>query len=179
MKKHIGEYVLAALLFCYLFSSFLEFKGTFILFLVIIVITPFVLIGRYKERKAVENYDNNKIDIKKDKLFGEDISKFDVNNDGYIMISEIYPLTEEEVINKITEKDKGFDVSNFKSYVNKVFKTLMKGYHDKNVSSIRPYVSNSLYYQDKCNIEEYINNNITRCVENIWIKRIMLKDYKI
>ena len=67
MKKHIGEYVLAALLFCYLFSSFLEFKGTFILFLMIIVITPFVLIGRYKERKAVENYDNNKIDIKKDK----------------------------------------------------------------------------------------------------------------
>jgi len=134
---------------------------------------------KLENRNSKLNYQRNKVSIIEHKFLNSNIEEFDTDKDGIIMINELYPLTEEEVVKKILENDKSFKKENFDLYVRKVFRSLMNAYSKNNANIIRPYESNSLFFQDKYIIEEYINNDFSRNIENLRIKGTLIKDYKV
>lgn len=180
MKKRI-LIIIGSLLLIYLsYLAFYYFGAIFYVVLAILgLLFVFLTSDHYTNNNSRVNYQNNKVSLIEHKFLTENIFDYDTNKDGIIMVNELYPLSEEEVIKKILDNDKNFKKDTFDLYVRRVFKNLMKAYSTNNVNLIRPYESNSLFFQDKYMIDEYVTNNFSRKITDIYIKGSMIKDYKI
>lgn len=104
-------------------------------------------------------------------------SEMDKDGDGKIMISEYYPLSEEEVLEKIITVDANFSKENFYAWVKHLYSTLLESFDKKNPMLLRRFESDYLYqrhvalFKDKEQRGEVINN--------YYIKGVLLKDFKI
>ena len=123
---------------------------------------------RYKSGNGVEGI-----------VVGKEYEKIDKNKDGRILISEMYPLSEEEVLEKILAVDSNFSKTQFKSYVRALFMLLQKAWSNNNYHALRAIESDNLYYEHRAKIEELILNNCYDKRENIGIRGCLLKEFKI
>ena len=123
---------------------------------------------RYKSGNGVEGI-----------VVGKEYEKIDKNKDGHILISEMYPLSEEEVLEKILAVDSNFSKTQFKSYVRALFMLLQKAWSNNNYHALRAIESDNLYYEHRAKIEELILNNCYDKRENIGIRGCLLKEFKI
>ena len=110
---------------------------------------------------------------------GKDRELLDKDGDGNILISEFYPLTESEVLKKVIEEDKNFSKSEFYSFVKSIFILINDAWSDKDYHRLRAFESDSLFYRHRDEIEKLIENNLSDVRENIKIKGVLLKDFKV
>lgn len=103
----------------------------------------------------------------------------DKDNDGRIMISEFYPLSEDEVLNKIIRDDPNFSKQAFYSWVKKVFLVIQKAMTIRDKTLLRAFEDNLLYYQHSEQIDDLIDNNMFDRRKKVRIKGVLLKDYTV
>jgi len=123
---------------------------------------------RYKDGNGVEGI-----------VEGREYNNIDKNKDGRILVSEFYPLTEEEVLERILLVDSNFSKMQFKSFVRGIFMLIQKAWSNNDYRSLRSFEADSLYYEHKLRIEDLITNNIYDKRENIGIKGVLLKDFRV
>lgn len=163
------------------------FLGIFFAFFVLGIL--FVISGKwkhklYKEPKFVVSLPKSAIEnlTASDYIIGtvsNENTNLDTDGDGRILISEVYTLTEEEVLDKLLANDSNFTVLDFKDYVKSVFTLVQDGWSDNDYRSLRPYESDLLYVRHKLRIESMIEDNITNKRSHIRVKGVLLKDYCI
>lgn len=125
-------------------------------------------IVRYKDGNGVEGI-----------IEGREYHQIDKDNDGRILISEYYPLTEGEVLEKILEVDASFSKMQFKTFVRGVFMLIQKAWSNNDYHTLRAFEADSLYYEHKIRLEDLSRNGVYDKRENIGIKGVLLKDFKI
>lgn len=138
----------------------------------------------YKEPKFVVNLPKSSVRRLEnpDSIVGtisNEATNLDRNGDGRVLISEVYTLTEEEVLEKICQVDEDFSVLDFKDYAHSVFTLVQDSWSKNNYRGLRPYESDLLYVRHKVRIESMIKDNITNRRSHIRVKGSLLKDYKI
>ena len=112
-------------------------------------------------------------------LSGKDFRLLDQDGDGKIAIHEYYPLTEKEVLGKILKEDEFFSKEKFYIWTRFVYQSLLKAFCEKKTSLLRFFEADSLYFQHKQKIDEYIQKKETRVLERVAFKGVLLKDYHI
>ena len=138
----------------------------------------------YKAPKFVVNLPKSTVDRFEstdtilDTVASENTS-LDQDGDGRVLISEVYTLSEEEVISNIHKVDSNFSALDFKDYVKSVFVLVQQGWSNNDYRSLRPYESDLLYFRHKHRIESMINDGITNKRSHIRVKGTLLKDYNI
>lgn len=138
----------------------------------------------YKAPKFVVNLPKSTIDRFKstdtilDTVASENTS-LDQDGDGRVLISEVYTLSEEEVISNIKKVDTDFSALDFKDYVKSVFVLVQQGWSNNDYRSLRPYESDLLYFRHKHRIESMVNDEISNKRSHIRVKGALLKDYKV
>lgn len=112
-------------------------------------------------------------------LTGKEFRMLDQDGDGKIAIHEYYPLTEKEVLEKILKEDEFFSKEKFYTWTRFVYQSLLKAFRERKVSLLRHFEADSLYFQHKQKIDEYIQKNEIRVLERVAFKGGLLKDYHI
>lgn len=163
------------------------FLGLFLAFLILGIL--FIISGRwkhrlYKEPKFIVSLPKSAIEslTASDYVIGtisSENTNLDKDGDGRVLISEVYTLTEEEVLKKLLDNDSSFSVLDFKDYVKSVFTLVQDGWSDNDYRRLRPYESDLLYVRHKLRIESMIEDNITNKRSHIRVKGVLLKDYCI
>lgn len=126
--------------------------------------------------KAIKNQNKSSIEgIIDDKT--KDL--IDKDNDGRIMVSEFYPLSEDEVLSKIVKDDPNFSKQDFYGWVKKVFLVIQKAITTRDKTLLRSFEDDLLYYQHSDQIDDLINSNMFDRRKKIRIKGVLLKDYTI
>lgn len=123
---------------------------------------------RYKDGVGVEGM-----------IAGKEYNQIDRDKDGRILISEVYPLTEAEVIEKILAVDSEFSKTEFKSFVKSVFMLIQKAWSNNDYLALRLLEADHLYYEHKAIIHDYIDRGIVDKREKIGIKGVLLKDFRV
>lgn len=109
----------------------------------------------------------------------EEKKKIDSDNDGHILVSEFYTLTEDEVNNNIVKVDSAFSKTEFYSFVKNVFILFQNAMAEMDFKKLRAYEADALYYRHKEQIENCIQNGDETYKTKISIKGVLLKDFKI
>lgn len=126
--------------------------------------------------KAIKNQNKSSIEgIIDDKT--KDL--IDKDNDGRIMVSEFYPLSEYEVLSKIVKDDPNFSKQDFYGWVKKVFLVIQKAITTRDKTLLRSFEDDLLYYEHSDQIDDLINSNMFDRRKKIRIKGVLLKDYTI
>lgn len=109
-------------------------------------------------------------------ITGKEFSEIDRNKDGRILLSEFYPLTEKEIVNKILTVDTNFSKTEFYSYVKSILVKIQEAFTSRQYKKLRFFEEDALYYNHKSLIENKKNiyDNIT-----LRVKGVLLKDFKI
>lgn len=110
---------------------------------------------------------------------GREYNQMDKDKDGRILISEIYPLTEAEVLEKILMVDNTFSKTEFKTFVRSVFMLIQKAWSNNDYLALRLLEADNLYYEHSIKIKDLINKGIVDKRENIGIKGVLLKDFRV
>ena len=76
----------------------------------------------------------------------EEFMRIDKDNDGEILVSEFYPLTEDEVEKKILEVDKNFSKTTFSGIVNHIYLMYEDSFNKQNLLLVRPFMSDTMYF---------------------------------
>ena len=106
-------------------------------------------------------------------------NKLDKDNDGKIMVNEVYPLTEDEVEKKIIKHDEDFSNTLFNSFVSNVYKVYEESLNKQDSLLTRSFMSDTLYFQHRLHINELSNMKNKEKRTYVKIKGILLKDFKI
>lgn len=150
-----------------------------VFFLILFICSVFSLKKKFVINTAKDVYKENKVNLNDLKYDNRELLDKDSNKDGFLMISELYPLSEDAVLKKIKDNNSSLNIDEFYEYVEYIFKCLVKVYNEENINLIRPFFINSLYYKKKYEIEDYKNNGIKRVIENCKFKGCSLKDFNI
>lgn len=150
-----------------------------VFFLVLFICSVVSLKKKINSNTAKDTYRENKVNLNDLKYDNKEFLEKDSNKDGYLMISELYPLSEDDVMNKIKDNNSSLNKDEFYEYVEYVFKCLIKTYNEENVNWIRPFCMNSLYYKKKYEIDDYKNNGVKRVIDGCRFKGCSLKDFNI
>ena len=110
---------------------------------------------------------------------GRQFDLLDSNSDGIISVDEFYPLTEEEVFEKIKESNYNFSKEEFYSFCKELFIKLQSAWTDKDLVKIKVLEDDSLFSQHRLIIDDLNSNNLTDVRKDVFIKGVLLKDYKI
>lgn len=127
-----------------------------------------------QELVTYENYDGVE-----GLISGKEFDLIDENHDGKIMVHEFYPLTEQEVVEKILNVDENFSITELKTYVKNVFLLIQEAFTTKNYRKLRAFESDILFNQHKLYITSLINCNELDEKDDVNIKGVLLKDFKI
>lgn len=167
-----------------LFASLVHssFRGFGISLLILI---PFIFIYReiYRVYSACLIYGRD-IDI--EDLNEENKKEVDLSNEiikenipGYTLKNESYPLTESEVLDKILKVDKDFSKTHFYSYVKSLFILIQEAWSERDFHKLRFFEDDRLFYSHKKEILELIKSNKSDIRDNINIKGVLLKDFRV
>lgn len=109
----------------------------------------------------------------------EEVSKLDTDGDGTVLISEVYTLTEEEVLKNISKVDGAFSIDDFKDYVKSVFTIVQSAWSNNDYQKLRPYESDLLYVRHKLRIESMIKDKMSNRRTHVRVKGVLLKDFTV
>lgn len=111
------------------------------------------------------------------KLFKKSGVKTNKEKEEKIYLSNLVPLTEEEVVKRVKEKDQDFSKEMFKSYVDMYLKYSINAYTNNDLSKLKLYEEEKLYLKDSKKLEEDKQKGLKRKREMITIKQNILGDY--
>ena len=167
-----------------LLVSFFEasFRG---LCISLLILVPFLLIYKeiyrvygsyliYGKDVEVEGLD---VDLKKDRVLSKETGK--ENIDGYVLKNEPYHLTEAEVLDKILKVDKDFSKTHFYSYTKSLFILIQEAWSNNDYHKLRFFEDDRLFFSHKNEIIDLINSKQKDIRDNIHIKGVLLKDFRI
>ena len=104
-------------------------------------------------------------------------SMLDKDKDGRILISEYYPLSEEEVLQKILSVDSQFSKEDFYAWVKHLYSVILEALDKRNPVMLRRYESDYLYQRHVALFEDIAKSGAV--ISNYAIKGVLLKDFKI
>lgn len=151
----------------------------------LLILVPFVLI--YKEIYRVysvylihgKDVTIEGLEVVKKKEV--DLSKETIKENiaGYILKDEPYYLTEEEVLDKILKVDKDFSKTHFYSYIKSLFIIIQEAWTERDFHKLRFFEDDRLFYNHKKEIMELIKSKRKDIRDNINIKGVLLKDFRV
>lgn len=103
----------------------------------------------------------------------------DKDDDGYILVHEFYPLTEADVLFKVMKKDNNFSKKDFYNYVKNLFILMQEAWSNNDYFKLRSFEADKLYYRHKKEIENLIAAKEKDVREEVIVKGVMLKDFRI
>lgn len=151
----------------------------------LLILVPFVLI--YKEIYRVysvylihgKDVTIEGLEVVKKKEV--DLSKETIKENiaGYILKDEPYYLTEAEVLDKILKVDKDFSKTHFYSYMKSLFIIIQEAWTERDFHKLRFFEDDRLFYNHKKEIMELIKSKRKDIRDNINIKGVLLKDFRV
>lgn len=110
-----------------------------------------------------------------------DLSKETIKENiaGYILKDEPYYLTEAEVLDKILKVDKDFSKTHFYSYMKSLFIIIQEAWTERDFHKLRFFEDDRLFYSHKKEIMELIKSKRKDIRDNINIKGVLLKDFRV
>ena len=151
----------------------------------LLILVPFVLI--YKEIYRVysvylihgKDVTIEGLEVVKKKEV--DLSKETIKENiaGYILKDEPYYLTEAEVLDKILKVDKDFSKTHFYSYIKSLFIIIQEAWTERDFHKLRFFEDDRLFYNHKKEIMELIKSKRKDIRDNINIKGVLLKDFRV
>lgn len=103
--------------------------------------------------------------------------EIDKDGDGRILISEYYPLSEEEVLQKILSVDSQFSKEDFYAWVKHLYSVILEALDKRNPVMLRRFESDYLYQRHVAFFEDITKTGAV--ISNYAIKGVLLKDFKI
>ena len=103
--------------------------------------------------------------------------EIDKDGDGRILISEYYPLSEEEVLQKILSVDSQFSKEDFYAWVKHLYSVILEALDKRNPVMLRRFESDYLYQRHVALFEDITSSGAV--ISNYAIKGVLLKDFKI
>lgn len=190
MKKEsrIGR-VLLEILFCLLFLAIIYFvfmnsnfgKASSIILIVVFLIFMYIVVARLHFLDVLEKNKRSVVTAPQTTVEGildeKTRSMLDKDGDGEIMISEYYPLTEDEVLKKIFAVDSKFSKEDFYAWVKHLYSTILEALDKENPVMLRRFESDYLYQRHIALFEDIKASGAS--ISNYAIKGVLLKDFKI
>lgn len=151
----------------------------------LLILVPFVLIykeiyrvysvylihGKDVAIEGLEVVKKKEVDLSKETI-KENIA-------GYILKDEPYYLTEAEVLDKILKVDKDFSKTHFYSYIKSLFIIIQEAWTERDFHKLRFFEDDRLFYSHKKEIMELIKSKRKDIRDNINIKGVLLKDFRV
>lgn len=109
----------------------------------------------------------------------EDLYKEISKKEGYMFIDEEFVLTESEVLDKLLKVDPDFSKTQFYSYAKSLFVLIQEAWSDNDYHKLRFFEDDKLFNSHKKEIIELIKTNKKDIRDKIYIKGILLKDFRI
>lgn len=190
MKKEsrIGR-VLLEILFCLLFLAIIYFvfmnsnfgKASSIILIVVFLVFAYIVVARLHFLDVLEKNKRSVVTAPQTTVEGildeKTRSMLDKDGDGEIMISEYYPLTEDEVLKKVFAVDSKFSKEDFYAWVKHLYSTILEALDKENPVMLRRFESDYLYQRHIALFEDIKASGAS--ISNYAIKGVLLKDFKI
>lgn len=133
-----------------------------------------------KERPLVSIVEKKDNDTRVEGIIGErERDIIDKDDDGHILVQEYYPLTENDVLYNVLKKDNSFSKTDFYNYVKNLFVLMQEAWSNNDYSKLRSFEADRLYYRHKKELERLIELDEKDVRDNITIKGVLLKDFRI
>lgn len=101
----------------------------------------------------------------------------DKDGDGKIMISEYFPLSEGEVLQKILAVDSQFSKEDFYAWTKHLYSLILEALDTQNTTMLRRYESDYLYQRHVAMFDDI--KKAGAVISNYAVKGVLLKDFKV
>ncbi|MBQ8534416.1 MAG: TIM44-like domain-containing protein [Bacilli bacterium] len=133
-----------------------------------------------KEKPIVSITEKKEYNSRVEGIIGErERDIIDTDDDGHILVQEFYPLTESDVLFKIMKKDNNFSKKDFYDYVKKLFLVMQEAWSNNDYFRLRSFEADRLFYRHKRELERLISLEENDIRDNVGIKGVLLKDFRI
>lgn len=178
--------ILVGLLFiAIIYFVFIDFNfdktSSIIILVVVFLIFMYIVVARLHFSDVLEKNKRSVVTAPQTTVEGildeKTRSMLDKDGDGEIMISEYYPLTEDEVLKKVFAVDSKFSKEDFYAWVKHLYSTILEALDKENPVMLRRFESDYLYQRHIALFEDIKASGAS--ISNYAIKGVLLKDFKI
>ena len=175
----VGLLFIAIIYFIFMNSNF--DKASSIILIVVLFIFAYIVVARLHFSDVLEKKNRSAVTAPQSTVEGildeKTRSMLDKDGDGEIMISEYYPLTEDEVLKKVFAVDSKFSKEDFYAWVKHLYSTILEALDKGNPAMLRRFESDYLYQRHIALFEDIKASGAS--ISNYAIKGVLLKDFKI
>lgn len=175
----VGLLFITIIYFIFMNSNF--DKASSIILIVVFFIFAYIVVARLHFLDVLEKNKRSVVTAPQTTVEGildeKTRSMLDKDGDGEIMISEYYPLTEDEVLKKIFAVDSKFSKEDFYAWVKHLYSTILEALDKENPVKLRRFESDYLYQRHIALFEDIKASGAS--ISNYAIKGVLLKDFKI
>lgn len=175
----VGLLFITIIYFIFMNSNF--DKASSIILIVVFFIFAYIVVARLHFLDVLEKNKRSVVTAPQTTVEGildeKTRSMLDKDGDGEIMISEYYPLTEDEVLKKVFAVDSKFSKEDFYAWVKHLYSTILEALDKENPVMLRRFESDYLYQRHIALFEDIKASGAS--ISNYAIKGVLLKDFKI
>ena len=175
----VGLLFIAIIYFVFMNSNF--GKASSIILIVVFLVFAYIVVARLHFLDVLEKKNRSAVTAPQSTVEGildeKTRSMLDKDGDGEIMISEYYPLTEDEVLKNILAVDPKFSKEDFYAWVKHLYSTILEALDKENPVMLRRFESDYLYQRHIALFEDIKASGAS--ISNYAIKGVLLKDFKI
>ena len=176
----VGLLFIAIIYFVFIDSNF-DKTSSIIILVVVFLIFMYIVVARLHFSDVLEKNKRSVVTAPQTTVEGildeKTRSMLDKDGDGKIMISEYYPLTEDEVLKNILAVDSKFSKEDFYAWVKHLYSTILEALDKENPVMLRRFESDYLYQRHIALFEDIKASGAS--ISNYAIKGVLLKDFKI
>lgn len=176
----VGLLFIAIIYFVFIDSNF-DKTSSIIILVVVFLIFMYIVVARLHFSDVLEKNKRSVVTAPQTTVEGildeKTRSMLDKDGDGEIMISEYYPLTEDEVLKKVFAVDSKFSKEDFYAWVKHLYSTILEALDKENPVMLRRFESDYLYQRHIALFEDIKASGAS--ISNYAIKGVLLKDFKI
>lgn len=176
----VGLLFIAIIYFVFIDSNF-DKTSSIIILVVVFLIFMYIVVARLHFSDVLEKNKRSVVTAPQSTVEGildeKTRSMLDKDGDGKIMISEYYPLTEDEVLKNILAVDPKFSKEDFYAWVKHLYSTILEALDKENPVMLRRFESDYLYQRHIALFEDIKASGAS--ISNYAIKGVLLKDFKI
>ena len=176
----VGLLFIAIIYFVFIDSNF-DKTSSIIILVVVFLIFMYIAVARLHFSDVLEKNKRSVVTAPQTTVEGildeKTRSMLDKDGDGEIMISEYYPLTEDEVLKKVFAVDSKFSKEDFYAWVKHLYSTILEALDKENPVMLRRFESDYLYQRHIALFEDIKASGAS--ISNYAIKGVLLKDFKI
>ncbi len=176
----VGLLFIAIIYFVFIDSNF-DKTSSIIILVVVFLVFAYIVVARLHFSDVLEKNKRSVVTAPQTTVEGildeKTRSMLDKDGDGEIMISEYYPLTEDEVLKKVFAVDSKFSKEDFYAWVKHLYSTILEALDKGNPVMLRRFESDYLYQRHIALFEDIKASGAS--ISNYAIKGVLLKDFKI